>query len=153
MGYVLPADSHVFVCRKWDDLAARLVWARQGGYRTAKARRANKYVDRRCCTPSKRASQRTPPHRRAKCGNGRDGECPRRTPLSLPDLSPVRWREALERLEVAFIVLGPMAFELVAVDAQGDRHGRVTHPARDSHNISSRCLSACSHSRVSGCAA
>jgi len=29
-----------------DDLAAPLVWARQQGYRTAKARRANGYLDR-----------------------------------------------------------------------------------------------------------
>jgi hypothetical protein len=40
------ADSHTFVCRPWDDLAARLVWARQEGYRNAKARRAKGYVDR-----------------------------------------------------------------------------------------------------------
>lgn len=46
VGYLLLADSHTFVCRTWDDLAARLVWARQHGYRTAKARRANGYVDR-----------------------------------------------------------------------------------------------------------
>jgi hypothetical protein len=37
---------HTFVCRLWDDLAARLVWARQEGYRTAKPRQANGYVDR-----------------------------------------------------------------------------------------------------------
>jgi hypothetical protein len=43
---VLRADSHTFVCRTWDELAARLVWARQEGYVTAKARRANGYVDR-----------------------------------------------------------------------------------------------------------
>lgn len=35
-----------FACRTWDDLAARLVWARDEGYRPAKARRANGYVDR-----------------------------------------------------------------------------------------------------------
>jgi len=46
MSYLLLADSHTFVCRSWDDLAARLVWAREEGYRTAKARRANGYVDR-----------------------------------------------------------------------------------------------------------
>jgi hypothetical protein len=46
VGYLLPADSHTFVCRTWDDLAARLVWARQEGYATAKARRANGYMDR-----------------------------------------------------------------------------------------------------------
>ena len=46
MSYLLLADSHTFVCRTWDELAARLVWARQEGYVTAKARRANGYVDR-----------------------------------------------------------------------------------------------------------
>jgi hypothetical protein len=46
VGYVLLADSHTFTCRTWDDLAARLVWAREQGYLTAKARRANGYVDR-----------------------------------------------------------------------------------------------------------
>lgn len=46
MGYLRLADSHTFVCRTWDDLATRLVWARGQGYRTAKARRANGYVDR-----------------------------------------------------------------------------------------------------------
>jgi hypothetical protein len=34
------------VCRTWDELAARLVWAHQEGYVTAKARQANGYVDR-----------------------------------------------------------------------------------------------------------
>jgi hypothetical protein len=38
VSYLLLVDSHTFVCRTWDDLAARLVWARQQGYRTAKAR-------------------------------------------------------------------------------------------------------------------
>lgn len=46
MGYLLLADSQTFVCRTWDDLAARLVWARYEGYATAKARRAGGYVDR-----------------------------------------------------------------------------------------------------------
>ena len=46
MGYLLLADSHTFVCLTWDDLAARLVWAREQGYATAKARRANALVDR-----------------------------------------------------------------------------------------------------------
>jgi hypothetical protein len=41
VGYLLLADSHTFVCRTWDDLAARLVWAREKGYNTAKAGRAN----------------------------------------------------------------------------------------------------------------
>ena len=39
------ADSHTYVCRTWNDLTARLVWARDEGYVTAKARRANGYVD------------------------------------------------------------------------------------------------------------
>jgi hypothetical protein len=42
----LLADSDTYVCRTWEDLAARLVWARGKGYVTAKARRANGYVDR-----------------------------------------------------------------------------------------------------------
>ena len=46
MSYLLLADSHTFVCRSWDDLTARLVWAHQEGYSTAKARRANGWVDR-----------------------------------------------------------------------------------------------------------
>jgi len=46
VGSLLLADSHTFVCRSWDDLPARLVWAREEGYRSAKARRANGYVDR-----------------------------------------------------------------------------------------------------------
>jgi hypothetical protein len=46
VGYLLLADSRTYVCRTWDDLAARLVWAREQGYRTAQARRANGYVDR-----------------------------------------------------------------------------------------------------------
>jgi hypothetical protein len=46
VGYLLLADSHTYVCRTWDDLAARLVWVREQGYATAKARRANAYVDR-----------------------------------------------------------------------------------------------------------
>lgn len=45
MGYLLLADSHTFKCRTWDDLAPRLVWAREKGYSTAKARRANGRVD------------------------------------------------------------------------------------------------------------
>jgi hypothetical protein len=53
-------------------------------------------------------------------------------------LLPVRRREALERLEVALVVLGAVALELVAADAQRGRR-RVAHPARHSHNISSRC--------------
>jgi hypothetical protein len=38
--------ADTFICRSPDDLAARLVWARERGYRTAKARRASGYVDR-----------------------------------------------------------------------------------------------------------
>jgi hypothetical protein len=54
VSYLLLADSHTYVCRSWDDLAARLVWARQQGYQPAKARRANGYVDRPLL-PSERA--------------------------------------------------------------------------------------------------
>ena len=46
MSYLLLADSHTFVCRTRDDHGARLVWARQEGYVTAKARRASGYVDK-----------------------------------------------------------------------------------------------------------
>jgi hypothetical protein len=46
VGYVLLADSQTYTCRTWDDLAAKLVWAREQGYRSAKARWANGYVDR-----------------------------------------------------------------------------------------------------------
>jgi hypothetical protein len=46
VSYLLLADPQTFICRTWDDLAARLVWARQHGYRTAKARCANGYEDR-----------------------------------------------------------------------------------------------------------
>jgi hypothetical protein len=45
-GYLLLADSHTYVCRTWDDLMARLVWAREQGYASAQARRANGYADR-----------------------------------------------------------------------------------------------------------
>ena len=55
MSYLLLADSHTYVCRTWDDLAARLVWARQEGYVTAKARRANGYADNPCCLLSRRS--------------------------------------------------------------------------------------------------
>ena len=40
------ADSHTYACRTWDDLAAKLVWAREHSYSSAKARRANGWVDR-----------------------------------------------------------------------------------------------------------
>jgi hypothetical protein len=39
-------DSHTFVCWTSDDLAIRLVWARENGNRIAKARCANGYADR-----------------------------------------------------------------------------------------------------------
>jgi hypothetical protein len=42
VSHLLLADSHTYVCRTWDDLAARLVWAPEEGYRTAKARRAKR---------------------------------------------------------------------------------------------------------------
>jgi len=45
VSYLLLADSHTFVCRTWDDLAARLVWARKQGYNTANAREVDGYVD------------------------------------------------------------------------------------------------------------
>ena len=44
MGYLLLADSHTYVCRTWDDLAVRLVWARSEGYASATARRATGWV-------------------------------------------------------------------------------------------------------------
>jgi hypothetical protein len=46
VSYLLFADAHTYVCRTWNDLAARLVWAREEGYVTAKARRADGHVDR-----------------------------------------------------------------------------------------------------------
>jgi hypothetical protein len=53
VAYALLAESHTFKCRTWDDLAAKLVWAREKGYLVAKARRANGCVDRRLL-PSER---------------------------------------------------------------------------------------------------
>jgi hypothetical protein len=49
VGYLLAADPYAYVCRTWNDLAARLVWAREEGYATAKARRANGDVRGREC--------------------------------------------------------------------------------------------------------
>jgi hypothetical protein len=46
VGYLLLADSHTYVCRTWDELAAQLVWAREKGYRTAKARLTAADLDR-----------------------------------------------------------------------------------------------------------
>jgi hypothetical protein len=40
VSYVLLADAHTFRCRTWDDLAAKLMWAREEGYQTAAARLA-----------------------------------------------------------------------------------------------------------------
>jgi len=55
-GFLLLADSHTFVCKTWDDLTARLVWARVPGYCTAKARRADWYVDRPLLPSEQRGS-------------------------------------------------------------------------------------------------
>jgi hypothetical protein len=46
VSYLLLADSQTYVCRTWGDLAARLVWAREQGCVSAKARLANGDVDR-----------------------------------------------------------------------------------------------------------
>lgn len=46
VSYVLLAESHTYPSRTRDALAAKLVWAREEGYKTAKARRANGWVDR-----------------------------------------------------------------------------------------------------------
>jgi hypothetical protein len=55
VGYLLLADSHTFVCRIWSELAARLVWAHEQGYTSAKARCcASSDVDRPLL-PSERA--------------------------------------------------------------------------------------------------
>jgi hypothetical protein len=51
VAYLLVADSDTYVCRTWNDLAARLAWAREEGYATAKARRANGRVDRPLLPP------------------------------------------------------------------------------------------------------
>jgi hypothetical protein len=36
--YLLVADDHILVCRGWEALVNRLVWARGEGYTSAKAR-------------------------------------------------------------------------------------------------------------------
>jgi hypothetical protein len=54
VGYPLLADSHTFTCGTGDDLATKPVWARRQGYRTAKARRADGYLDRPLCPQSRR---------------------------------------------------------------------------------------------------
>jgi hypothetical protein len=42
VSYLLPAESYTYVCRTWDDLAARLVRAPAEGYRPAKASRVDR---------------------------------------------------------------------------------------------------------------
>ena len=46
VSYLLFADSHTYVCRTWDDLVRRLLWARAQGCVKAKARFANADIDR-----------------------------------------------------------------------------------------------------------
>ena len=55
VSYLLLADAHACVCRSRADLAARLVWAREHGYVSAKARPANGVLDRPLLLPSERA--------------------------------------------------------------------------------------------------
>jgi hypothetical protein len=43
---LLFADSHTYVCRSWDDLVGRLLWARDQGFVKAKARFTNGDLDR-----------------------------------------------------------------------------------------------------------
>jgi hypothetical protein len=46
VGFLLLADSRTYVCRTWDDLVSRLLWAREQGCVKAKARLADGDVDR-----------------------------------------------------------------------------------------------------------
>jgi hypothetical protein len=46
VGYLLLADSHTYVCRTWEDLVGRLLWAREQGFVKPKARLANGDIDR-----------------------------------------------------------------------------------------------------------
>jgi hypothetical protein len=46
MRYLLVADDHTYVCRGWDALAQRLAWAREQGYKNAKARCCGWELDR-----------------------------------------------------------------------------------------------------------
>jgi hypothetical protein len=46
VGYLLLAGSDTYVCRTWDDLVGRLLWARDQGCVNAKARLANGDMDR-----------------------------------------------------------------------------------------------------------
>jgi hypothetical protein len=45
VGYLLLADSHTYVCRTWDDLVGRLLWARDQGCVKAKACLTNGEID------------------------------------------------------------------------------------------------------------
>ena len=46
MPYLLLADDKTYRCRSWEDLARRLVWAHQQGFRSARARRTAWEEDR-----------------------------------------------------------------------------------------------------------
>jgi hypothetical protein len=46
MSYLLLADQHAYVCRSWDALVHKLVWAHGHGDTTAKARRCSPFTDR-----------------------------------------------------------------------------------------------------------
>jgi hypothetical protein len=46
VGDLLLADSHIYVCRTWDHLVGRLLWAREQGCVKAKARFTKGDVDR-----------------------------------------------------------------------------------------------------------
>jgi hypothetical protein len=46
VGYLLLTDSDTYVCRTWNDLAGRLLWAREQGCVKAKARFANGDIGR-----------------------------------------------------------------------------------------------------------
>jgi hypothetical protein len=46
VAYRLLADSRTYGCRTWEELVDRLLWAREHGFETAKARYANGDVDR-----------------------------------------------------------------------------------------------------------
>ena len=80
------------LCRSWDDLAAKLVWARQEGYRTAKARRANGYVDRPLMPSEQmrlvdaprgsRSASRVETKGTARSGSGTRGALPPRSGLA-----------------------------------------------------------------------
>jgi hypothetical protein len=44
--YLLLADGNTYVCRGWDALVEGLVWAREQGYKSAKARCCGWELDR-----------------------------------------------------------------------------------------------------------